>query len=377
MVIGKPQKTSISKAELFTKYNETQVLCAAFPEITSIPCKINSPFRFDKNPSFSIFMDDDSHIRFKDFGDSNCKGSLLDLLCMKWKCSFNQVFDKILEMMEKENPGQGDSPVLRPKNIRIFSRKESSEMTKIEVVIRPWRPYDYKYWRSYGVDPHILKRVEVYPIAYKIVTIKTSNEGSSLTERKYTFPADKYAYVFVERKEGKLSLKIYQPFNQKGFKWCSKMDASVISLWTRVPEYGDTLIITSSTKDACCIYCNLNIPAIAPQGEGYNISDTAVSELKRRYKQVYISYDGDKAGYEDAEKLSKNTGFPIIQCPSLDTPDTDREEVKNLIKEGLEKKGMAKDWSDIFLYFGKERFIEEFNKAFEKTLTLMQHYGRK
>ena len=33
------------------------------------------------------------------------------------------------------------------------------------------------------------------------------------------------------------------------------------------------------------------------------------------------------------------------------------------MKKGLQKKDKAKDWSDIFLYFGKERFIQEFNNA--------------
>ena len=130
-----------------------------------------------------------------------------------------------------------------------------------------------------------------------------------------------------------------------------------------MPEFGDKIIIASSVKDALTISCNLHIPAIAPQGEGYNLSNSAVSELKRRYKKVFISYDGDLAGIDDAKKLSKFTGFSIIHCPILDTPSQDREEVKKLMKEGLQKKDKAKDWSDIFLYFGKERFIQEFNNA--------------
>lgn len=141
------------------------------------------------------------------------------------------------------------------------------------------------------------------------------------------------------------------------------MDASTISLWSKVPELGDRIIIASSTKDALCISANLHIPAIAPQGEGYSLSTTAINELKRRYQKVYISFDGDEAGIQDAKKLSEATGFSVIQCPILDTPIEDNEAVSRLIKEGLDKKDKAKDWSDIYLYFGKERFIEEFNKA--------------
>ena len=341
MVIGKTT-SSISKTEIFTKYSEIQVLTAAFPEITEVPCRISSPFRVDNNPSFSIYLNNDNHIMFKDFGDTDCRGSLLDLLCKKWNCSFNQVFDKILELMQ--DSVQDDSVILKPKQIKVLTRKESSELTKIQVAVRPWRDYDIEYWKQYGVELQWLKYAEVYPISHKIIYKKvfSAGEGSAFTIKKYIFPADKYAYCFVERKEGNLQLKIYQPYNTKGYKWCSKMDSSVISLWTKVPEYGDRIIICSSLKDALCISCQLHIPAIAPQGEGYNISETACNELKRRYKQVFISFDVDAAGMKDAAKLSQTTGFKNI--------------VPNL--------GGQKDFSDYYKSLQSKTVFQELEKTF-------------
>lgn len=303
MIIGKTS-SNISKTEIFTKFSETQVLSKVFPEITSIPCKIKSPFRVDNNPSFSIYMGDNKHLYYKDFGDSAEKGSLLDLLCKYWGCTFNQCLEKICSLMVEES---NEDLVIKPKQIKTLTRKEANGLSKLEVKTRPWRDYDIEYWRSYGIEPQWLKYTEIYPISYKIIT----KEG-----RKYIFPADPYAYVYVERKEGNLSLKVYQPYNTKGFKWCSKMDSSVISLWTKVPEYGDRIIICSSVKDALCISCQLHIPAIAPQGEGYNISDTAIKELERRYKKVFICFDTDKAGLEDGKLLAKKTGF-INVVPDL------------------------------------------------------------
>ena len=167
----------------------------------------------------------------------------------------------------------------------------SSELTKIEVKVRPWEKYDYEYWASYGIEKQWLKYAEVYPISHKIIYKKDEKSGKS---SKYIFPADKYAYCFVERKEGNLQIKIYQPFNTKGFKWCSKMDGSVIGLWTKIPEKGDRVVICSSLKDALCISCNLHIPTLCLQGEGYDISNTAITELKRRYKKIFISFDIQK-----------------------------------------------------------------------------------
>lgn len=309
MVVGKTS-SSISKTEIFNKFSETEVLCAVFPEITEIPCLICSPLRTDSNPSFSIYMDNNNHIRFKDHGNTGIQGGLIDLLCKYWNCTFNQCIDKICTLMIKES-----DITIKPKQIRTFTRKESDTLSKLQVTIRPWRDYDYEYWKSYGITRRWLKYAEIYPISYKIITKK-----DSLTDKgkKYVFPTDKYAYCFVERKEGKLQLKVYQPFNKNGFKWCSKMNASVIGLWTKIPEYGDRVIICSSLKDALVISCQLHIPTLCLQGEGYNISDTAIKELKRRYKKIFISFDTDEAGKMDGKKLAERTGFTNV-VPDLGT----------------------------------------------------------
>ena len=309
MVVGKTS-SSISKTEIFNKFSETEVLCTVFPEITEIPCLICSPLRTGNNPSFSIYMDNNNHIRFKDHGNSGIQGGLIDLLCKYWNCTFNQCIDKICTLMIKES-----DITIKPKQIKTFTRKESDTLSKLQVTIRPWRDYDYEYWKSYGITRQWLKYAEIYPISYKIITKK-----DSLTDKgkKYVFPADKYAYCFVERKEGKLQLKVYQPFNKSGFKWCSKMDASVIGLWTKIPEYGDRVIICSSLKDALVISCQLHIPTLCLQGEGYNISDTAIKELKRRYKKIFISFDTDEAGKMDGKKLAERTGFTNV-IPDLGT----------------------------------------------------------
>jgi hypothetical protein len=335
MVIGKTY-TSLSVPELFEKYSEVQILTTVFPEITSIPCKISSPFRSDSNPSFSIYLDNNKHIKFKDFGDSDSHGGLLDLLCRKWKCPCSQVFSKIIEVMA--NKESSDVPI-KPKQIKTFTRKELDTLTKVQVAVRPWKDYDYQYWASYGIEKAWLKHAEIYPISHKIITKKDEETGIS---NKYIFAADKYAYVFVERKEGNLQLKVYQPYNKK-FKWCSKMDASVIGLWTKIPEYGDRVVICSSLKDALCLSCQLHIPTLCLQGEGYDISDTAISELKRRYKKVFISFDTDGPGIQDSKKLSERTGFINV------IPDLGKEKDYSDYYKSLEDKEEFKQLEKLFV----------------------------
>lgn len=344
MVIGKTS-SSMSLEELLDKYTEPEILSAVFPQITTLPCKINSPFREDNNPSFSIYLDDNKHVRFKDFGDSDVKGGLFDLLCKYWNCSFNQAFIRILDIMQQHDK---TDVILRPKQLKTFTRKESSELTKIQVVVRPWRDYDLEYWNSYGISKKWLQYAEVYPIQYKIVVKKDS---PSAKPKKYIFPTPKYSYAYVERKDGKVQLKIYSPFETK-YKWCSKMDESVWSLWTKVPQKGDNIIIGSSTKDCLNISCQLHIPAICMQGEGYWPKPQVIEELKRRYKQVIVFFDNDynseeNPGRKDSIKLSKEFGLPRIEIP---------------------KKYEAKDPSDLYKKYGRDKYTEIMNEILEPVL---------
>lgn len=332
MVVGKTNN-SISKAEIFSVFKETEVLSSVFPEVRSLPCLINSPLRVDNNPSFSLFVDSKEHVRYKDFATGD-KGGLLDLLCKYWNCTFSQCLEKISEMLI----GKGNITI-KPRQIRTFRRKESGSLTTIQVAVRPWRDYDYEYWASYGVEKKWLHYAEIYPISYKIITKKDSPKDKG---KKYIFPADKYAYVYCERKGGKLSLKVYQPYNTKGYKWCSKMDKSVVGLWAKIPEYGDKVVICSSIKDALCLSCQCSIPTLCLQGEGYSMNDTAIKELKRRYKNIYICFDTDKWGRQDAVRLSCETGFLNV------VPDL----------------GECKDLSDSYKKYGKEWFQRNIGTCF-------------
>lgn len=53
------------------------------------------------------------------------------------------------------------------------------------------------------------------------------------------------------------------------------------------------------------------------QSETTGLSDTALKVLKERYKHIYIMFDNDIPGLEDAEKLSSKTGFRNIVIPSF------------------------------------------------------------
>ena len=344
------RQTTIGKHRLLELTTECS-LAGYYLGITKLPCLINSPLRVDNHPSFSIYTTDGQTVYYRDFATGE-RGSFLELMSKLWSISYDDVIDRIYKDITKSNS-----------NIQIELLKSHNSISKLsesttilECKIREWKDYDIEYWESYGVTLDWLKYADVYPISHKIIL----KDG-----KRMVFPADKLAYTYVEFKEGKVTHKFYQPFNRDGFKWQNNHDRSVVSLWTKLPAKGEIVCICSSLKDALCVWSNTGIPSVAIQGEGYPLSQTAINELKRRFKRQIISLDGDDAGIKDSKKLAELTNFINLHCPIIDTPEKDSSNITILKKYGFQKKDKAKDWSDIYLYFGKEKFIETFKNLFK------------
>lgn len=294
---------SITLEDILAKTTEFEILNYYFM-VDELPIVINSPLREDNKPSFGLYTLDDKKVHYYDFSTKD-KGGLFDLLMKYWGESYKATLMRVWE----------DLPNFSNTNVKFNNtiKKKTYQSLKsrnidLQCKVREWRDYDLDYWASYGISLEWLKYADIYPISHKIVI---------RDNQRYVFGADKYAYAYVERKEGKVTLKIYQPFNKGGYKWSNRHDRSVISLWTKVPEFGDRICICSSMKDALCLWVNTGIPSLAIQGEGYGMSDTAINELKRRYKHIYILLDNDEAGLLDAEKLAQTTGFTNIVLPQF------------------------------------------------------------
>lgn len=314
MVARGSDSTSIEKVnDLYSDFD----IAHKYLGITCVPEVINSPLRQDNNPSLGLFINNRTNsLWFKDFGSGE-KGSLYDLLARMWNVSKDKVYERILEDMPA-------SALIRKRGVRVY-RKSAG---KVEVRVREWRDYDIAYWDSYGISLPWLKFGEIYPISHIILT----KNGHS-----YPIPAEKYAYVYVERKDGIVSFKIYQPYS-KEYKWMSKHDSSVWDLWTKIPEKGDKLIITSSRKDALAIWSNTGIPALSLQGEGYIPKEHVVQQLKDRYNKVYVLYDND---FQSEENHGRMYGKMIA-------------EKFNVTQIEIPEKWESKDPSDLVKNHGRE-----------------------
>ena len=307
---------SITLEDVLARTTEFDILYHYF-NVSELPTVIHSPLRQDSRPSFGLYTLDGKRVHYTDLATKD-RGGLFDLLMKYWGESYKGMLNHLWK----------DLPSFSNANVQFNSMKSErtyqyqslkSRNIDLQCKVREWRDYDLEYWASYGISLEWLKYADIYPISHKIVI----RDG-----QRYVFGADKYAYAYVERKEGKVTLKIYQPYNKGGYKWSNRHDRSVISLWTKVPEYGDKICICSSMKDALCLWANTGIPALAIQGESYGMSNTAISELKRRYSHIYILLDNDEAGIIDGRKLSESTGFTNIVLPRVN----DAKDISDLYK---------------------------------------------
>ena len=93
------------------------------------------------------------------------------------------------------------------------------------------------------------------------------------------------------------------------------------------------------------MWANTGIPSLSLQGEGYIPKEHVVSQLKERYKKIYILYDND---FKAEEKGEENHGrvfgkklADMFQLIQIEIPELYR----------------SKDPSDLYKDWGKEVFI--------------------
>lgn len=322
---GKP---ALDKDSVLSDVSDIELLIKYFPQVTEVPMVISSPLRRDVHPSFRVYSPDGTRIRWYDYvtGES---GGIIDLLQRTLSVTFNE----LLTIIKKDTTHAGRLAINQSstKKVRINSTDTSCQ---VRSQMRKWEEYDFQYWESYGVPRRWLLYSDIYPISHIFII---GNTGYVKTVK-----ADKYAYTFIERKDGVCSEKVYQPFNKNGMKWRSGHDSSVWDLWTKLPPQGEKCIITSSRKDALCVWANSGIPSVSLQGEAVGVKPQVMNELKSRFKEVYVLYDNDFKGEQnygriDGRKLAEQ--FDIIQ---IEIPDM----------------YMCKDISDLYKKYGKSIVVK-------------------
>ena len=307
-MISNTKRSTLSICREDVKLSDSDII-KRYMGIDTFPCTCQSPLRDDdKNPSFAM-REIFGKIYWKDFGTGET-GSAVTLMARLWGVKYKEALLKISLDTERRVPA---FELLRRYKGRIHLTSDST----MDVKIREWKDWDIEFWKSFGISKDFCKWCNVFPVSHVFFTKKDSDTG-----RKYTItvPADKYAYAYMEWKDDKQSIKLYQPFSQT-MKWLSKHDASVWDLWKQAFRWADersdkAVIITSSRKDAMCLWENLGVPAMSLQGEGYIPKPQVMKQVLDRFKTVYLWYDNDYS-HEDNNPGQDNARKIIEMYPSI------------------------------------------------------------
>lgn len=321
------KKQLISKYEILKYFNEIEIFQHYIDDEVMLGKVILSPLRREKKPSFGFFLGLGNEVCFNDFLLG--KGDFIKFLMLrdgltyfealsKVANDFNLQDDYICKIYPKECSDKAKSKIIKDD---ILSKYTGYYLGK---KAREWQSHDVLFWRQFGIGKETLEFFNVQPISYIFIGDKC-------------FPADKYAYCFIEMKDGVETYKIYQPYSEN-YKWINNHNNSVWQGWKQLPETGKTLIITKSLKDVMCLYEVAKLPAIAMQSENVLPKRHVFKQLESRFKDIELLYDNDfdkdpNWGRIFADKFAKEFG---------------------LVDSFIPDKYKAKDFSDLVKIMGKE-----------------------
>lgn len=296
-----------------------------------IPVKkgiFRSPLRSDNNPTCSFNRDKFGRLIFKDFNGS-FYGDAFEVVKKLYNVSYNEALTIIANDF-----GIIESPHLKKHSKKIeYTNTKFTEQNQslIQVEIQPFKDNELKWWASFGITESTLKRFLVF--SCKTVFLNGCYLTSS-SDKDFIF-----AY-YRGSKDGIDYFRIYFPM-RKHFRFLSNWTSNMIQGSMQLPLNGDLLVITKSMKDVMTLY-ELGITAIAPNSETLFLADKQYKLVKKRFKRIVLLYDNDLAGISNMNKIRKK--FKDITCLWL-------------------PRKYAKDISDFYRKYGKERTIELINEA--------------
>ena len=322
----------VSDYEIYSRYILNQEIM--------VGKNIYSPFRNESNPSFGFFIGDGGEICFHDF-TLRLKGDCIKFVEIMFELNHYEALSKIAIDFDMENDwlikktgipkAEGDFVINHSREHALSKTMYKFKLGKIK---RNWEFHDMQYWQKYNISLKTLIEYNVEPISYIVVNDKP-------------IKADKHAYVFIERKDGEETYKIYQPFS-KDYKWLNSHNDSIWQGWSQLPvsDHGGTLIITKSLKDVMCIKENTGYNAVALQCENVLPKKQVIDELEERFGLCLIFYDNDYDKEENwgqifSKRLEQETGF-IGRC--------------------IDSKHEAKDFSDLVEKVGSKKAVEIFER---------------
>lgn len=304
-----PNEGLLTGAYILSKITQEQIFTYYYPEF-EIGKRLSSPFRKDKNPSFS-FYSGKNYIKATDFstGDHwNCFEFVKDLLKLT---DYKETLKQIAIDFNILQYASHDLTNITP--IKVLNNTKPSTK-KIIVSTCPFTQNIIEYWNQYSITLEEL--INNLGYNFNQYVISKPNKSSTITSINSTRTA------FLVEYNKKSYWKIYQPYSSK-HKWISNVPLFVPFGILTLPHASDTLIITKSWKDMV-ILRKFHTDVIAVQNESIS-SLIEIHDLP--YKRKIIMFDHDETGLTVLDEIKETFGYEIYT-----TGDHKHKDISDLVK---------------------------------------------
>lgn len=292
---------------------------------------ICSPLRRDKHPSFQLYLDSKSRVKFKDHGGQGLGGDIFDFL--SHRDGLNLV-DSLVRIntdfkLHLGTPDQQTYKGAKPIGVRVEKQLEKfgeefsiSTAPFIQVITRPYTEKDYEYWAQFGITSATLRLYNIHCIQ------KVRMNGVLVYTHSLTKPG--YVYHFPKSKHN----KCYFPFREGKYRFLSSANnyediQGYYQCNVKKDKSNKLLILTKSMKDVMCLR-ELGYEAMSIHGETQYFYKDFIRHIKKYYPHIISLYDRDKAGVLGARHLWKNYKIPAHFIPKFLTKEYHIKDISDM-----------------------------------------------
>lgn len=284
----------IDKDYILSRATEEEIMKCYIGDKFTYRKHFHSPFREDKNPSFSVRKYGDKVI-YRDWATGET-GDAFKFVQRYYNCDFYQA---LLHINRDLDLGPN---VPAERHYYCTHKKLDEHNSRFNIQTQPYTLTDVKFWKQFGISINTLVKYNVFSARYVWVNSKLV--------RSYSNSNPNYAYKF---REG--IFKIYSPYGGKRAKWLFNGTKHDVEGYDALPENGKTVIITKSLKDVMTLY-ELGYHAVSLQSECNPIKPELYEDLSRRFNSIIVLYDNDETGISMAIAASEKFDVPYIIVPN-------------------------------------------------------------
>lgn len=265
---------------------------------------IKSPFREDRTPSFSLYVNDYGKVLGNDFrGDFH--GDIIDYISkiIEPGLSFYQALVRINEDFQLDLKVKSDYTYKSSTSITHIGPIVQNNNTikknnhKIDFKSRKFNQTDIKFFKKQGISLKTLNKFNVFPVEKAFLN----------NEVYYTYLGDEdpcYAYFYPRTNK----VKLYFP-HRKTNRFLSNCtnESEFQGLW-QLDKNKKELVITKSYKDIMLFY-ELGFNAIAPHGEGHRFPEKIINFINKNFETIILLFDNDLVGIKNSRRIRKEYGY--------------------------------------------------------------------